>query len=149
MDTTLGVTETVAWAADAVVDLQDRSHHRRIMQFKDAAREVLKDANRALHYSEITNIALARRLLETSGKTPDAPMGALLYTDTLRPESPFRRGALPHASLKPTSPILGGTSRQGYCFLLNCKRREIPPFLGFSYFPPGCKRSRFATSISS
>ena len=60
------------------------------MQFKDAAYEILKDAGKPLHYNEITDIALHRRILETSGKTPHATMGALLYTDTSMTIHAFR-----------------------------------------------------------
>jgi hypothetical protein len=62
------------------------------MQFKDAAYEILITANQPLHYNEITELALAAGLLESTGKTPHATMGALLYTDTLSPDSRFRRG---------------------------------------------------------
>jgi restriction system protein len=62
------------------------------MQFKDAAHAILRQAGKPLHYSEITDRALAANLLETAGKTPHATMGALLYTDTLKPETRFRRG---------------------------------------------------------
>ena len=62
------------------------------MQFKDAAYEILKKANQSLHYNEITKRALEAGILDTAGKTPEASMGALLYTDTLNPESRFRRG---------------------------------------------------------
>lgn len=62
------------------------------MQFKDAAYEILKEAGKPLHYNEITDLALSKGSLETSGKTPHATMGALLYTDTLKENSRFRRG---------------------------------------------------------
>lgn len=62
------------------------------MQFKDAAYEILKSSGKPMHYSAITDQALARGLLETSGQTPHATMGALLYTDTLKENSRFRRG---------------------------------------------------------
>ena len=62
------------------------------MQFKDAAYEILKQAGKPLHYNEITERALATNLLETAGQTPHATMGALLYTDTLKSNSRFRRG---------------------------------------------------------
>jgi HJR/Mrr/RecB family endonuclease len=61
------------------------------MQFKDAAYEILKSSGKSLHYNEITNVALKRKILTTSGKTPHATMGALLYTDTLDDDSPFQR----------------------------------------------------------
>jgi len=62
------------------------------MQFKNAAYEILKQAGKPLHYNEIAERALAANLLETAGKTPHASMGALLYTDTLKPDTRFRRG---------------------------------------------------------
>jgi hypothetical protein len=62
------------------------------MQFKDAAYEILKQANKPLHYNEVTDQAIAAGLLETTGQTPHATMGALLYTDTLNAKSRFRRG---------------------------------------------------------
>jgi len=62
------------------------------MQFKDAAYEILKEAREPLHYNEITNIALEAGILSTLGQTPHASMGALLYTDTLKENSRFRRG---------------------------------------------------------
>jgi len=62
------------------------------MKFKDAAFEILKQAGNPLHYQEITKRALFAGLLDTTGRTPESSMGALLYTDTLKPESRFRRG---------------------------------------------------------
>jgi restriction system protein len=62
------------------------------MQFKDAAFEILKDAVEPLHYNSITDIALKNGILSTTGRTPHSSMGALLYTDTLKPNSRFRRG---------------------------------------------------------
>ena len=62
------------------------------MQFKDAAYEILKQAGKPLHYNEIADRAISAGLLETSGQTPRSTMGALLYTDTLDPDSRFRRG---------------------------------------------------------
>jgi len=76
------------------------------MQFKDAAYKVLKQAGKPLHYNEITERALASNLLETAGQTPHATMGALLYTDTLKPASRFRRGDEKGAfTLKAPAPI--------------------------------------------
>jgi len=62
------------------------------MQFKDAAYEILKEAGKPLHYNEITNLAQQKGILNTAGLTPHATMGALLYTDTLKENSRFRRG---------------------------------------------------------
>ncbi|MEW6028235.1 MAG: restriction endonuclease [Chloroflexota bacterium] len=62
------------------------------MQFKDAAYEILKSAGKPLHYNQITDLAIQEGILETAGLTPHATMGALLYTDTLKENSRFRRG---------------------------------------------------------
>ena len=62
------------------------------MQFKDAAYEILKKAGQPLHYKEIASRAIEAGLLETLGRTPEATMGAMLYTDTINPDSRFRRG---------------------------------------------------------
>lgn len=62
------------------------------MQFKDAAYEILKSGGESLHYNEITDRAIEAEILSTSGQTPHASMGALLYTDTLKEDSRFRRG---------------------------------------------------------
>jgi len=78
------------------------------MHFKDAAFEILKREKVPLHYKKITELAQQERLLDSSGLTPEASMGALLYTDTLKPESRFRRGdqkgtftlrLIPHAGI--------------------------------------------------
>ena len=61
------------------------------MTFLDAAYEILKAADRPLHYTEITARALDKGLLDTKGRTPEATMGSRLYADTKRPGSRFRR----------------------------------------------------------
>lgn len=65
------------------------------MNFKDAAFQILTETGDFLHYSHICDLALERGILETHGQTPQASMGALLYTDTLHPNSRFRRGEVP------------------------------------------------------
>jgi len=62
------------------------------MHFKDAAYVILKEAGVPLHYGEITLRALSQGILDSTGQTPDASMGAMLYTDTLKENSRFRRG---------------------------------------------------------
>ena len=57
------------------------------MQFKEAAYVILKESSEPLHYREIASRALRKNLLETAGRTPEASMGALLYTDTIKPAS--------------------------------------------------------------
>ena len=49
--------------------------------FKGVAYMVLQGENRPLRIDDITSIALKRGLLRTVGKTPNATMGAQLYTD--------------------------------------------------------------------
>ena len=61
------------------------------MQFKDTAYQILIEAGEPLHYNEITDRALAAGILATTGQTPHATMGALLYTDTLNEKSRFKR----------------------------------------------------------
>jgi DNA-directed RNA polymerase delta subunit len=53
----------------------------RPLTFKDAAYKVLKAENHPLSIEDITNLALRKGLLKTTGKTPVATMGAQLYTD--------------------------------------------------------------------
>jgi len=74
------------------------------MQFKEAAYVILKESSEPLHYKEIASRALRKNLLETAGRTPEASMGALLYTDTIKPDSLFIRGTKPGTfALKSTS----------------------------------------------
>ncbi len=48
------------------------------MTFTDAAREVLDQVGRPLHYKEITEIAIEKNLLSHVGKSPEVTMGARL-----------------------------------------------------------------------
>jgi hypothetical protein len=49
--------------------------------FKGAAAQVLLDAGEPLHYRAITDQAVARGLLASTGQTPDQTMASQLYTD--------------------------------------------------------------------
>ncbi|MGH2965127.1 MAG: winged helix-turn-helix domain-containing protein [Solirubrobacterales bacterium] len=49
------------------------------MTFLKAAEEVLRSEGRPLSTRELTEIALSRGLLRTSGQTPTATMAAALY----------------------------------------------------------------------
>src|SRR5215213_3180889 len=63
------------------------------MTYLDAAEQILQDAGQPLHYREITKRAIAKGLLETTGKTPEATMGAQLYMavkQALEPGEPGR-----------------------------------------------------------
>jgi hypothetical protein len=59
------------------------------MTFLEAAERVLRTAKRPLSAREITEIALKRGLLTSSGKTPEATMSACLYGAPA--DGPFRR----------------------------------------------------------
>lgn len=48
------------------------------MTFTDAAREVLRQSGRPLHYKEITELAIEKNLLSHVGKSPEVTMGARL-----------------------------------------------------------------------
>lgn len=50
----------------------------RTMTFTDAAAEVLRLAGKALHYKEITDLAIEKGLLSHVGKSPEVTMGARL-----------------------------------------------------------------------
>lgn len=59
------------------------------MTFLQAAEQVLRTAKRPLTAREITEVALRKGLLETSGKTPEASMSAVLYKAPA--DAPIRR----------------------------------------------------------
>ena len=64
------------------------------MDFKAAAREVLKEIGYPLHYSDITEIALESGYLSNVGRTPQNTMRARLSVDVRdNPESPFFQSA--------------------------------------------------------
>jgi hypothetical protein len=64
------------------------------MDFKAAAREVLKEMGHPLHYSDITEIALESGYLRSVGRTPHNTMRARLSVDVRdNPESPFFQSA--------------------------------------------------------
>jgi hypothetical protein len=51
------------------------------MNFLDAAEQVLKKSKKPLHYKAITKEILTEKLVETSGKTPEATLNAVIGTD--------------------------------------------------------------------
>lgn len=61
------------------------------MTYLDAAYTILKAAGQPLRYEEITERALAQKLISPQGLTPDATMASRLYTDTLQEDSRFVR----------------------------------------------------------
>jgi len=50
-------------------------------KFKTSAVEILKREKKALHYNEITRLALEAGILETEGATPDASMNSQIIRD--------------------------------------------------------------------
>jgi hypothetical protein len=85
------------------------------MSFKDAAEKILRRAKKALHYEEITRLAIKGRLIDSSGRTPGATMIARLGVDvnTLKGRSRFVKvapgvfGINPHPSPLPSRPRKG------------------------------------------
>lgn len=58
------------------------------MTYLDAAHTILKAAGQPLHSEEITQAALAQKLISPQGLTPEATMASRLYTDTKQEGSP-------------------------------------------------------------
>jgi restriction system protein len=54
---------------------------REYLTYKDAAHRVLAESGRPLRYEEITKRAIERDLINPQGMTPEATMGAQLYSD--------------------------------------------------------------------
>lgn len=50
-------------------------------KFKTAAITILSEAQKPLHYKEVTRLALEKGILETEGATPDASMNAQIVMD--------------------------------------------------------------------
>ena len=63
------------------------------MTYREAARRVLRDAGVSMTTAEITQAALAKKLIKPQGKTPAATMSATLY----RADSTIRREDRPGA----------------------------------------------------
>ena len=60
------------------------------VDFKAAAREVLREVGHPLHYGDITELALESGYLESAGRTPQNTMRARLSVDVRdNPETPF------------------------------------------------------------
>lgn len=60
------------------------------MDYKAAAREVLREIGHPIHYTDITEIALESGYLESTGRTPHNTMRARLSVDVRdNPESRF------------------------------------------------------------
>jgi restriction system protein len=66
---------------------------RQYLSYKEAAVQVLEEAAQPLHYREIARRSVDEELINPQGLTPEATMGAQLYSDIKRrgSESLFRR----------------------------------------------------------
>lgn len=62
------------------------------LSFKEAAIQILKRFSEPKTPKEITSIAIEEGLVETQGETPDATLGALIYTDIkTNKQTPFKK----------------------------------------------------------
>jgi HB1, ASXL, restriction endonuclease HTH domain len=60
------------------------------VDFKAAAREILREVGYPLHYSDITEMALQSGYLDSTGRTPQNTMRARLSVDVRdNPDTPF------------------------------------------------------------
>ena len=60
------------------------------MDFKAAAREVLREVGHPLHYGDLTELALESGYLASAGRTPHNTMRARLSVDVRdNPQTPF------------------------------------------------------------
>ena len=60
------------------------------MDFKAAAREILREVGRPLHYGDVMELALEAGYLTSAGRTPQNTMRARLSVDVRdNPETPF------------------------------------------------------------
>jgi restriction system protein len=82
--------------------------------FKDAAQRVLTEVGRPMHYKEITQRALDAELINPQGLTPEATMGAQLYSDIKRngAASVFRKEARGVFGLAAWEKGVSGITRQ-------------------------------------
>jgi len=64
------------------------------MDFRAAAREVLREVGRPLHYGDITDLSLESGYLASAARTPQNTMRARLSVDVRdNPETPFVQAA--------------------------------------------------------
>ena len=89
------------------------------MDFKAAAREVLREVGHPLHYSDITEMALESGYLKSAGRTPQNSMRARLSVDVRdNPESAFVQTAPGVYGLR------RGLERRSGCCILDVRRVE-------------------------
>lgn len=82
------------------------------ISFKKAAMKILERTDKPMTAAEITKIAIEENLIDSSGETPEATMGAQIYVDINKDKnSPFRKVGRGLFTLKkksdvPNSPLL-------------------------------------------
>jgi restriction system protein len=81
------------------------------MTYLAAAVTILKDAGQPLRPDEITQRALAQKLISPQGLTPEATMASRLYIDTLQDRSRFVRAG--NGGLRPCAMAAGGHRVRG------------------------------------
>lgn len=84
-----------------------------MQSFKEIAYQILIEEQKPLHYRELTDIALKKNLLKSSGKTPWATMNAQLSMDIIEKgeRSAFIRTDPGYYSLKDNKHAVVDTSR--------------------------------------
>ncbi|MBM3150471.1 MAG: hypothetical protein FJZ88_10675, partial [Chloroflexi bacterium] len=70
--------------AMSTIPTTDKEPQPSYLSYKEAALRVLRDAGQSLNAQEITTRAIKQELINPQGLTPDATMGAQLYTDVNR-----------------------------------------------------------------
>jgi restriction system protein len=85
--------EEIPAVSEASVSSPPAELERQYLSYKGAAVQVLEEAGQPLHYREIARRSVDEELINPQGLTPEATMGAQLYSDVKRrgSESLFRR----------------------------------------------------------
>jgi restriction system protein len=112
-----GVYGLVVWSKEIPKAPTPTAHpepKQEYCSFKDAAQRVLAEVGRPLHYKEITQRALDAELINPQGLTPEATMGAQLYSDIKRngAASVFRKEARGVFGLAAWEKGVSGITRQ-------------------------------------
>jgi restriction system protein len=76
-----GIYGLVDWSQDIPASSPAPEPKQEYCSFKDAAQRILSEVGRPLHYKEITQRAMDAGFINPQGLTPEATMGAQLYTD--------------------------------------------------------------------
>ena len=82
------------------------------LSFKAAAMKILQESKRPLSTAEIYEAAVAQGLIKSSGETPVATMGALIYTD-IKKRSNIKEGGYIRGILTIKQGESAGTNHSG------------------------------------